>query len=91
VSADDATIVALCFGWIDGHRRALDDKWFLQKFTPRRRGSNWSRINRERAEALIEAGRMRPAGFAEIERAKSNGRWDAALGPRPDQRAAPAR
>jgi uncharacterized protein YdeI (YjbR/CyaY-like superfamily) len=78
ITADDGTIVALCFGWIDGHRRALDGSWFLQKYTPRRRGSNWSRINRERAERLIAAGRMREAGFAEIERAKRNGRWDAA-------------
>src|ERR687887_445679 len=69
---------ALCFGWIDGRRNALDDTYFLQRFTPRRARSRWSRINREKAEALIAAGRMRPAGLAEVERAKADGRWDAA-------------
>jgi uncharacterized protein YdeI (YjbR/CyaY-like superfamily) len=70
--------VALSYGWIDGQRRALDDTWFLQKFTPRRARSRWSRINREKATALIEAGRMKPAGLREVERARSDGRWDAA-------------
>ena len=69
---------ALCFGWIDGRREALDDSFFLQRFTPRRPRSRWSRINRDRAEALIAAGRMRPAGVAEVEKAKADGRWDAA-------------
>lgn len=69
---------ALCFGWIDGQRRALDDTWFLQRFTPRRARSRWSQVNREKAEALVAAGRMRPSGLAEIERAKADGRWDAA-------------
>lgn len=70
--------VALCFGWIDGRREALDETWFLQRFTPRRQRSPWSRINREKAERLIAEGRMRPAGLAEVERAKADGRWDAA-------------
>jgi uncharacterized protein YdeI (YjbR/CyaY-like superfamily) len=69
---------ALCFGWIDGRREALDDQWFLQRFTPRRARSRWSKINRETAERLIAEGRMRPAGLAEVERAKADGRWDAA-------------
>jgi uncharacterized protein YdeI (YjbR/CyaY-like superfamily) len=69
---------ALCFGWIDGRREALDERYFLQRFTPRRPRSRWSRINREKAERLIADGRMRPAGLAEIERAKGDGRWDAA-------------
>jgi uncharacterized protein YdeI (YjbR/CyaY-like superfamily) len=69
---------ALCFGWIDGHRKALDDLYFLQRFTPRRPRSRWSKINRDKAEALIAAGRMRPAGLAEVERAKADGRWAAA-------------
>jgi len=69
---------AICFGWIDGRRNALDDRYFLQRFTPRRARSRWSKINRDKAEALIEAGRMRPAGLAEVERAKADGRWDAA-------------
>src|SRR5438270_2565408 len=56
---------ALCFGWIDGRREALDERYFLQRFTPRRARSRWSRINRETAERLIAEGRMRPAGLAE--------------------------
>jgi uncharacterized protein YdeI (YjbR/CyaY-like superfamily) len=85
VSRDDAVESALCFGWIDGQGRSLDERWFLQRFTPRRARSPWSRINRDRATALIAAGRMRPAGLAEIERAKGDGRWEAAY---PGQRAA---
>lgn len=69
---------ALCFGWIDGRREALDDRYFLQRYTPRRPRSRWSRINREKAELLIEEGRMRPSGLAEVERAKADGRWAAA-------------
>lgn len=78
VTAAEGTEVALCFGWIDSHRRSHDDTHFLQRYSPRRRGSPWSRINAERAEALTQAGRMRPAGFAEIELAKADGRWYAA-------------
>jgi uncharacterized protein YdeI (YjbR/CyaY-like superfamily) len=78
VTRDDAIDAALCFGWIDGQKRALDDDYWLQRFTPRRAGSRWSRINREKALALIEAGRMRPAGLAEVERARADGRWEAA-------------
>ena len=69
---------ALCFGWIDGRRERLDEVRFLQRFTPRRARSRWSRINRRRAEELIAEGRMRPAGLAEVERAKGDGRWEAA-------------
>jgi uncharacterized protein YdeI (YjbR/CyaY-like superfamily) len=69
---------ALCFGWIDARREALDKRYFLQRFTPRRQRSRWSRINREKAERLITDGRMRPAGLAEVERAKADGRWKAA-------------
>src|SRR5439155_8599240 len=69
---------ALCFGWIDGRREALDEQHFLQRFTPRRSRSRWSRINRDTAERLIAEGRMRPAGLAEVERAKEDGRWQAA-------------
>jgi uncharacterized protein YdeI (YjbR/CyaY-like superfamily) len=71
---------ALCFGWIDGRREALDDRYFLQRFTPRRPRSKWSRNNRETAERLIAAERMRPAGRAEVERARADGRWEAAYG-----------
>jgi uncharacterized protein YdeI (YjbR/CyaY-like superfamily) len=69
---------ALCFGWIDGRREALDERHFLQRFTPRRPRSKWSQINRETAERLIAEGRMRTAGLAEVERAKADGRWEAA-------------
>jgi uncharacterized protein YdeI (YjbR/CyaY-like superfamily) len=69
---------ALCFGWIDGRREALDDQHFLQRFTPRRTRSKWSRVNRDTVERLAAEGRMRPAGLAEIERAKADGRWEAA-------------
>ena len=69
---------ALCFGWIDGQREALDENYFLQRFTPRQSRSRWSKINREKAEGLVAAGRMRPAGLAEVERAKADGLWEAA-------------
>jgi uncharacterized protein YdeI (YjbR/CyaY-like superfamily) len=69
---------ALCFGWIDGRREALDERHFLQRFTPRRARSRWSRINREKVERLIVEGRVRPAGLSEVERAQADGRWEAA-------------
>jgi uncharacterized protein YdeI (YjbR/CyaY-like superfamily) len=69
---------ALCFGWIDGRRETLDEHFFLQRFTPRRSRSKWSRINREKAERLAAEDRMRQAGLAEVERAKADGRWEAA-------------
>jgi uncharacterized protein YdeI (YjbR/CyaY-like superfamily) len=69
---------ALCFGWIDARREALETQYFLQRFTPRRSRSKWSRINRETAERLIAEGRMRPPGLAEVDRAKADGRWEAA-------------
>jgi uncharacterized protein YdeI (YjbR/CyaY-like superfamily) len=75
---DDAVEEALCFGWIDSQRKRLDEHWYLQRYSRRRRGSPWSRVNVERVEALTAAGRMRPAGLAEVERAKADGRWDAA-------------
>jgi uncharacterized protein YdeI (YjbR/CyaY-like superfamily) len=70
--------VALCYGWIDGQKGALDARYWLQKFTPRGRASRWSKINRERALALKREGRMRPTGLAEMERARADGRWEAA-------------
>jgi uncharacterized protein YdeI (YjbR/CyaY-like superfamily) len=73
-----AVEVALCFGWIDGVSRRIDDDWFVQRFTPRRPRSLWSKVNRRKVEALVAAGRMRPAGLAEVDRAKADGRWDAA-------------
>jgi uncharacterized protein YdeI (YjbR/CyaY-like superfamily) len=77
----EAIDVALCWGWIDGQRKGLDATWFLQKFTPRRKRSLWSRVNVAKVEALTAVGRMRPPGIAEIERAKADGRWDAAYAP----------
>jgi uncharacterized protein YdeI (YjbR/CyaY-like superfamily) len=74
----DALQVALCFGWIDGQRNGLDEDYLLQAFSPRRPRSTWSQVNREFVEKLIAEGRMRPAGQAEIDRAKADGRWDAA-------------
>jgi uncharacterized protein YdeI (YjbR/CyaY-like superfamily) len=74
----DALQVALCFGWIDGQRNGLDDDYFLQAYSPRRARSTWSQVNRDFVEALIAQGRMRPAGQAEIDKAKADGRWDAA-------------
>ena len=88
VSLPEALETALCFGWIDGQRKGLDDAWFLQRYTPRRKRSKWSKINRENAEALIEAGRMRPAGLAQVEAAKADGRWEDAY-PSPSQMTAP--
>ncbi|WP_229851338.1 YdeI/OmpD-associated family protein [Streptomyces roseolus] len=70
--------VALCYGWIDGQKAKLDDVWWLQRFTPRTRTSRWSKINRDKVAALIAQGRMRPPGQAEIDRAKADGRWEAA-------------
>jgi uncharacterized protein YdeI (YjbR/CyaY-like superfamily) len=78
VTYGEALEVALCFGWIDSQKRGHDESHFLQRFTPRRPRGRWSKINREKAEALIEAGAMRPAGLAEVEAAQADGRWDAA-------------
>jgi uncharacterized protein YdeI (YjbR/CyaY-like superfamily) len=78
VTHAEAIEVALCWGWIDGQRRGLDATWFLQKFTPRRKRSLWSRVNVGKVEALIAAGRMRPPGLAEVEAARADGRWEAA-------------
>ena len=69
---------ALCFGWIDGQKRPFDERSWLQRFTPRRPRSGWSKRNTEHAERLIEAGQMKPAGQAEIDAAKKDGRWTAA-------------
>ena len=78
VSHDEAVEVALCYGWIDGQANSAGEKHWLQKFTPRGKRSIWSKRNREKVVALIAKGKMQPAGFAEIERAKRDGRWEAA-------------
>jgi uncharacterized protein YdeI (YjbR/CyaY-like superfamily) len=78
VEIDDAIEAALCYGWIDGLRHGHDETYFRQRFTPRKPRSRWSQINRDRAEALIASGRMRPAGQAEVDAAKADGRWEQA-------------
>lgn len=70
--------VALSYGWIDSQTKGLDQDAFLLTFTPRRSRSPWSKVNRDRAEAMIAAGTMKPSGLAAVEQAKANGRWDAA-------------
>jgi uncharacterized protein YdeI (YjbR/CyaY-like superfamily) len=70
--------VALCYGWIDGQAKRIDETYYVQRFTPRRARSKWSKINRDKVAELIASGRMQPPGLAEIERAKADGRWDAA-------------
>ena len=74
----EAVESALKYGWIDGQAKSLDDDHYLQRFTPRRARSKWSKINCAKAEALIASGAMQPGGLAEVERAKADGRWDAA-------------
>ncbi len=76
ISMGEAIDIAICFGWIDGQSRGYDDTCYLQRFTPRRARSRWSQINVERVGRLIEEGRMRPAGLAEVDKAKADGRWD---------------
>jgi uncharacterized protein YdeI (YjbR/CyaY-like superfamily) len=78
VTISEALDVALCYGWIDSQRKGYDEAYYLQRYSPRRPKSPWSKLNVERAEALLAAGRMRPAGLAEIEAAKADGRWEAA-------------
>ena len=75
VTYPEAVEIALCWGWIDGQKKGLDDQHFLQRFTPRRARSLWSKINVAKAAALIEAGRMQPPGHAQVEAAKADGRW----------------
>ena len=75
VTYPQAVEIALCWGWIDGQKKGLDDQHFLQRFTPRRARSIWSKINVDKVAALTEAGRMQPAGQAQIDAAKADGRW----------------
>lgn len=78
LSYAEALDIALAWGWIDGQKRAHDERAWLQRFTPRRPRSTWSKINRDKAEALIRAGKMQPPGLREVERARQDGRWAAA-------------
>ena len=81
VTYAEALDVALAWGWIDGLKKSLDERSFLQRFTPRRPRSSWSQRNRDHVERLQRAGRMRPPGLAEVEAAKADGRWAAAYAP----------
>ena len=81
VSKAQAIEIALCHGWIDGQLGKLDEAYFLTRFTPRRPSSRWSQVNRKTAERLLSEGRIAPAGLAQIEAAKADGRWDAAYAP----------
>jgi uncharacterized protein YdeI (YjbR/CyaY-like superfamily) len=78
VTYEEAVEAALCYGWIDGQKKGYDDKFWLQKFTPRGPKSIWSKINTEKVERLIASGEMQPAGLKAVEAARSDGRWDAA-------------
>lgn len=78
ISHPEAIDVALCYGWIDGQRRSFDEVYFLQKFTPRRPRSMWSKVNIEKVGVLMASGRMQASGLAEITAAKADGRWDVA-------------
>jgi uncharacterized protein YdeI (YjbR/CyaY-like superfamily) len=81
VTKAEAIDTALCHGWIDGQLDKYDDEHWLIRFTPRKPRSKWSQVNRTRATQLMEAGRMRPRGLAQVEAAKADGRWDAAYAP----------
>jgi uncharacterized protein YdeI (YjbR/CyaY-like superfamily) len=81
VTNAQALDVALCWGWIDGIRKAFDDKSFLQRYSPRRTRSIWSQINREHVARLTAAGRLKPPGQRQVDAAKADGRWDAAYAP----------
>jgi len=78
VTLAEALDIALCYGWIDGQRLSFDEKYYLQKYTPRRSKSIWSKINVEKVEHLIASGQMKPAGLKAVELAKQDGRWAAA-------------
>ena len=78
ITSDDAVDVGLCWGWISSHRKALDRTYYLQKYTPRRPNSRWSKVNIAKVAALTSAGRMRPPGQAEVDAAIKDGRWAAA-------------
>jgi uncharacterized protein YdeI (YjbR/CyaY-like superfamily) len=81
LSKAEAIDVALCHGWIDGQLNPYDEAAWLIRFTPRKRASRWSKLNRARAEQLLASGRLRPAGVAQVEAAKADGRWESAYAP----------
>jgi uncharacterized protein YdeI (YjbR/CyaY-like superfamily) len=81
LSKAEALDIALCYGWIDGQGKSIDEHYWVQRFVPRRAKSIWSKRNREHIARLIAEGRMKPSGMAEVDRAKADGRWDAAYDP----------
>jgi uncharacterized protein YdeI (YjbR/CyaY-like superfamily) len=78
VTEDELVDVGLCWGWISGQRRSLDTRWYLQRYVPRRPRSMWSKVNVDKVQMLLDAGRMREPGLAEVWAAQSDGRWDEA-------------
>jgi len=84
ITAAEALDVALCWGWIDAIRKRQDEESFLQRYTPRRKRSAWSQVNREHVKRLTAAGRMTPHGQRQVDAAKADGRWDAAYAPMRD-------
>ena len=89
VTISDALDVALCYGWIDSQRKSYDTNYYLQRYSPRRPKGPWSKLNVERVEALIDAGRMRAPGLAEVAAARADGRWAAAYEPQRNARLPP--
>ena len=81
VTEDELVDIGLCYGWISGQRRSLDERYYLQRYVPRRPRSLWSKVNVDKVAALTEAGRMRDPGLAEVSRARADGRWEAAYAP----------
>jgi len=81
ITIAEALDVVLCWGWIDGIRKAFDERSYLQRYTPRRAKSNWSQINREHVARLTKAGRMTPHGQRQVDAAKADGRWNSAYAP----------
>ena len=81
ITWDEAVVEALCWGWIDGVKKSFDEQAYLQRFTPRRKGSNWSKRNREHVERLITEGRMQESGMIHVRAAQADGRWQSAYDP----------
>lgn len=81
ITWNDAVVEALCWGWIDSVKKSYDDESYVQRFTPRRKNSNWSKRNREHVERLLAEGRMQEPGLVHVRAAQEDGRWDAAYAP----------
>jgi uncharacterized protein YdeI (YjbR/CyaY-like superfamily) len=78
VTDDEVVDIGLCYGWVSGQRKSYDERFYLQKYVPRRPGSVWSKVNVDKVEKLLAAGRMREPGMAQMRAAQADGRWDAA-------------